>query len=158
LSRPLLTRLAFGLLTAAVWSAVPSAAEAQNVRVSLVTILASDQHCDVDPRLACVAKAVQKHHPHLTGFRMGQTACKSLPVGSRESFCLGDDGCRAAVEITHGPDKDNWVGLKLKPPRMGEVTYEVVCGKYFPILTRCQTPDKERILLAVMVRPCHQGK
>ena len=35
---------------------------------------------------------------------------------------------------------------------------EVLCGKYFPILTRCQTKAGERLVLAIMVRPCPKAK
>src|SRR5262249_17413516 len=44
-------------------------AAAQAVKVSVVAILASENSDYVDPRLACIAREVQKMDPKLTGFR-----------------------------------------------------------------------------------------
>jgi hypothetical protein len=41
---------------------------------------------------------------------------------------------------------------------VGEITYSTICGKCFPIVTRFQTKDRERLIVAVMVRPCNGAK
>lgn len=137
--------------------AVPPAVQGQVVQVSVVTIAASDRHAHVDKKLECIAREIQKKEPSLTGFRVVRTECKSLPVGTREEIKLCEDQI-ATVQIVRAADKNNWVSLVFKPPKMGEVSYEVVCGKYFPILTRCQTKNGERLILAIMVRPCPKGQ
>jgi hypothetical protein len=39
---------------------------------------------------------------------------------------------------------------------MGEVEYTTCCGKFFPIITRYQTKDKERLIIAIRVQPCNK--
>ena len=46
----------------------------------------------------------------------------------------------------------------IPPPLVGEITYMTICGKFFPIVTRYQTKDKDRLIIAVMVKPCNGEK
>jgi hypothetical protein len=41
---------------------------------------------------------------------------------------------------------------------MGEITYSCCCGKYFPIITRYQTKDNERLIIAIGVHCCDKEK
>jgi hypothetical protein len=129
----------------------------REVKVSVVTILATEQNKKVDPRLECVAREVRNLHPHLTGFRFLKMACKSVPLRGTETFDLVVDQ-KASVTVLRDPDRQNRVRLKINPPTMGEVTYVTPCGKFFPIVTRYQTKDQEWLLLAVRVQPCPGDK
>jgi hypothetical protein len=78
-------------------------------------------------------------------------------VGTKETFSLID--CKeAAVTVRHGCDKNGRVELTVKAPCVGEITYITCCKKYFPIMTRYQTKDKDRLIIAVMVQPCKGGR
>jgi hypothetical protein len=131
--------------------------DGREVKVSVVTILASEQSKKVDPELDCIAREVRKVHPNLTGFRVVKTACKSVPLRGTESFDLVVDQ-KASVTVLRDADKNNRVRLKVSPPTMGEVTYITPCGKFFPIMTRYQTKEQEWLLLAVRVQPCPGDK
>jgi len=128
------------------------------VRVSVVAILASETCTEVDWRLQCIAKEVQKVHPQLKlkGFRLAKMTCKAVPVRGSETFELAVDQT-AAITVLRGADKENKVQLKVTPPTLGEITYTTTCGKFFPIVTGYQTKNGEWLILAVRVQPC-QGK
>jgi hypothetical protein len=130
---------------------------AQEVRVTVIVILGSDKNKEVDCQLKCLAEEIQKKEPKLTGFKLGDTTCKSLALGKKETFKLVDKE-EAIVTVRHGADKNNRVGLTVKPPRMGEIDYTTCCGKFLPILTRYHTKDKERLIIAVRVQPCKGDK
>src|SRR5437867_1620646 len=63
---------------------------AEEVKVTVVVILATDRNNEVAGELKCIAQEVQKKYPHLTGFRLEQITRKSLPVGKSEKFALVD--------------------------------------------------------------------
>jgi hypothetical protein len=138
-------------------AADPPAAAQGKLEVTVVTILASDRHDKVDPLLKCVAREVQKKDPTLRGFELRRMTKKALAVGARGTFRLVDQK-EAEVVVQEGPDKANWVGLAVTAPGQGEITYSVVCGKYLPIMTGYKTKNNDRLLLAIMVKPCHKNK
>lgn len=128
----------------------------EKVKVTVVAILANDRDDTVDPELKCIAEEVQKLEPTLTGFKLHRSSRKSLAVGDPYKFNLVDEEV-AAVVIKHGCDKDDRVGLTVKAPQQGEIEYSSACGKYLPIVTRYQTKGKDRLIIAIMVKPC-KGK
>ncbi len=127
------------------------------VRVSIVSILACEKSNRVDPRVECIAREVQKVHPHLKGFRMAKMTCKAVPVRGTETFELVVDQ-EAQVTVVKPNDKDGRVQLKVTPPTLGEITYTTACGKFFPIVTRYHTKNGELLIIAVRVQPCDGGK
>jgi hypothetical protein len=139
-------------LTAAGCDGPPRAAE-DKVKVTVVAILATDRNKEIDPRLECIAREVQKMDQSLTGFRLAQLNRKSVAVGATEKFKLVDKET-ADVVVVHGANAQNRVSLKVKPPQVGEIDYTSCCGKFFPIITRYQTKDKDRLIIAIMVKPC----
>lgn len=145
----------FGLLLlTAGWLGGPAALRAEEkVRVTVVAILATDQNTKVDRRLKCIADEVRKVEPKLTGFQIGQITCTPVAVGNSYKVPLVEKAV-AEVVIQQGADKDKRVKLKVKAPKMGDLVYTSICGKFFPIVTRYQTKDKERLIIAIMVRPC----
>jgi hypothetical protein len=126
----------------------------EKVRVTVVAILATDQDKIVDPKLECIAREVQKTEPRLTGFHLAQTTRLPVAVGSSYKFPLVEKEV-AEIVVEHGADKENRVSLKVKPPRCGEIVYTSCCGKFFPIVTRYRTKNQERLIIAVMVKPCN---
>ena len=89
----------------------------------------------------------------MRGFRKERTISKPVKVGGSETFTLVG---KAAMQVTvqANTDKDGRVTLTIKPPNQGEITYACCCGKYFPVITRHVTPDGERLIIAVMAKPC----
>src|SRR5713226_5701882 len=83
---------------------------AQEVRVTVIVILASDKNKEVDCQLKCLAQEIQKKEPKLSGFRLGDTTCKSVALDKKEAFKLVDKE-EAIVTVRHGADKNNRVGL-----------------------------------------------
>jgi len=133
--------------------ASPGRAEDAQVKVTVVVILATDKNKSVDKQLECIAKEVQKAEPGLTGFRLEKITRQSLKIGEKEKFQLVDDEV-ATILVRHGPNEKNRVGLTVKAPHQGNVVYTTCCGKFFPIMTRYQTMNDERLIIAVRVQPC----
>lgn len=129
----------------------PTAACPDEVRVVVVTILASDQHDKIDPRLTEIAEEVQKREPNLKGFELHRMTNQAVKVGQRETVKLLDDKT-ITVTLDQGPDADGKVRLTIRPPTLGEITYTCKTGKYFPIVTRYTTKDKKRLIVAIMVK------
>jgi hypothetical protein len=128
-----------------------------DVKVSVVAILASETSDKIDLRLKDVAAEIQKIHPQLKGFRIAKMTCKSVPVRGAESFELVADQS-AAITVMRSADQKNRVQLKVTPPTLGEITYTTTCGKFFPIVTRYQTPNHESLIIAIRVQPCNGKK
>jgi hypothetical protein len=126
----------------------------KRVKVTVVTILATEKGDEVDKRLKGIAAEVQRLNPQLKGFKLVSMASKSLAVDEMSSFPLVDEQT-AQVVIRHCADASNRVSLAVTPPRQGEITYRAACGKFLPIVTRYQTRDNERLILAVRVQPCN---
>lgn len=126
---------------------------AEEVKVTVVVILATDRNSDVAHELNRIAQEVRKKYPHLTGFRLEQITCKSLPVGESEKFALIDEEV-ATVVVRHAADSKNRVGLTVKAPLQGEIQYTTCCGKFLPIVTRYETKAGDRLILAIRVQPC----
>lgn len=126
---------------------------ARNVKVTLVVILASDKDKQVDPKLEQIAAEVRKRKPELTSFRIAACTCESLPVNKPTTYPVPDNET-VQITIIHGADSQDRVKLAVKPPCQREIVYRTVCGKFLPIVTRCETKQKERLILAIRVQPC----
>jgi hypothetical protein len=152
-------RMLPGLLATAAalaFLAAPPTVHAEDVRVTVVVILATDQNKNVDCDLECIAKEIQKNHPKLTGFHCEKVKdAKQIKIGDKADFDLVDDET-ATVTVRHGPDDKNRVGLTIKAPILGSIDYLTCCGKFLPVFTRYKTKDKEYLIIAVRVQPCKQ--
>ncbi len=133
----------------------PQPPQPEKIRVSVVAICAHNRDDKIDPRLTCMADEIKKAVPQLTGFKMGKMSCKPVPVGGRETFELVDEQV-ATVTVVQAADKEHLIQIKLTPPEMGEVTYETECGRFFTIITKYRTRNKEVLILAVRVQPCQK--
>ncbi len=147
---------AIALVLARWFGNVPAAGAEEKVKVTVVAVLATENNKHVDPQLKCLADEVRKIEPKLTGFRTARATCKSLAVNEEFKFPLVDKEV-ASVLVQHGADKDDQVGLTVKAPQVGEIVYTSACGKFFPIVTRYQTKDKDRLIIMIRVQPC-KGK
>lgn len=150
--RPFSPTSAFAVALIAL-GAAPAAAD-DKVRITVVAILATARDDHVDTKVDCIAREVQKIEPKLTGFRLHQATCRSIPVGGREEFPLIDSE-KVTVTAESGITAEGRVGLRVKPSGLGEITYTTACGKCFPIITRYTTKDtRDRLIIAIMVKPC----
>jgi len=128
--------------------------EKETVQVSVIAILATKRNNDIDPKLACIAREVRKTHKELTGFQLATTSRKPLTIGVREMFeVVGDQ--KVAVTVKESADEKNRVQVKVGPPQMGEITYDTCCGKFLPIVTPVPMKNKDLLIIAVRVQPCH---
>ncbi len=130
-----------------------SRADDPPVRVTVVVVLASAAHNEVNPKLAALAQEVQKRHEKLTGFKLAATLQKSIPVGESHTFELAD-GKSMKVTIDTPKDKAGRIGLTLDAPGLGEIQYTCVCDKFVPVITPHVTKAGERLVVAVLAKPC----
>ena len=148
-----LAALAPGLAALMLFAGAAGAGPGEKIKVTLVVILASEEGHFVDGRLKAIAEEVRKLNPNLTSFRLKEMTSRSLQASEKATFPLVDDKA-ARVVVKHGADADNRVEVAVTPPGQGELVYRTVCGKFLPIVTRCQTKAKERLILALRVQPC----
>jgi hypothetical protein len=127
----------------------------KTVDVAVIAILATNRNDKIDPRLACIAREIRKSYKELTGFQLATMARKSLTIGVKNTFeVVGAQ--KVGVTVVHGADDKNRVEVKVAPPGMGEITYDTCCGKFLPIVTEFRTKDKDLLIIAVCIRPCHE--
>ncbi len=127
----------------------------QKVKVTVVCILAKEEPGHIDKKLAAIAAEVQLKNPTLMSFYLKNMEMKSLAPDEKGVFPLVDKK-NAVVIVKHGADKDNKVGLVIHPPDQGEILCASACGKFLPIVTRYETKNKERLILAIRVQPCKE--
>jgi hypothetical protein len=137
-------------------AAPPKAEEKETVQVSVIAILATERDDKIDPKLECIAREVRKTHKKLTGFQLaGTMSRKPLAVGDRDTFDLIADQ-KVGVTVKRSADEKDRVQVKVAPPQMGEITYDTCCGKFLPIVTPYRTKNKDWLIIAVRVQPCHK--
>jgi hypothetical protein len=127
------------------------------VRVTVVVVLASSDNDVVDPKLADLAKEVQKRDPKLTGFRLMATDGKSIPIGESHTFDLVDKQV-LKVKVEKPKDTNGRISLTIKPPGLENIGYGCACDKFFPVVTPHRTKTGEVLIVAVMAKPCSAGK
>jgi hypothetical protein len=128
-------------------------ARAQDVRVTVVTILASDKSDFIDPKLKDLAHEVKSREPNLTGYRLGKTAHRDISFNQKQAIKLFDDkDFSTDVTLIGKDDTSKRVEIEIKPPMIGAIRYEVAYEKFFPIVTRAVV-DGERLIIAYMVKP-----
>jgi hypothetical protein len=127
---------------------------AEDIKITIVSIYATDQDSEICPKIAEVAKEVQKKEPKLTGFKIERITKLSVKVGGSETGKVADD-LKVKVSVEAERDENGRPRLTIQPPRMGEITYACTCGKYFPIMTKHVTDKKQRLILAVMCEHCN---
>jgi hypothetical protein len=147
------------LPVAALVTTVPAATAcppADEIDVKVLAILASEHHKEVDTRLSQFAKQVQKKDPSLTGFELARTNEDTLRLGETKKFTLTGG---QVVEVTVNKDRNEKgrITLTIKPPKLNQITYECVCGKYFSIATEHyegKGKDRAQLFIAIKASPC----
>lgn len=130
--------------------ASPAIVRAEDARITVVAILGSSAHSEINPKLQQIAAEVRKHDTSLTGFKILSTECKDVNVGQVESFPVAKD-ISVDVTVKAKYESKNKIKLTVKPPMMGEVTYSVTYDKFMPIMTR-QMANNERLIIAIMAQ------
>jgi hypothetical protein len=138
-----------GCLTLACFLPASSVARAQEVKVTVVAILATTKEpAKVHPKLEHVAREVQKREPSLKSFNLERTSIMKIAVGQKQSFPLVN---HEVAEVTvKEAQQGGRVRLVVKAPRVAEITFSIKCDKFFPIVTGYQTANQERLIVAVM--------
>jgi hypothetical protein len=126
---------------------------AEPVQVFILVILATDKDNLVSERIQEIAEEAKKKDKTLTGFVLYGTSRKSVRMGDSAQFNLVGKA-KAEVTVNAKTDDEGRVTLTIKPPTLDEITYSCTCGKFLPILTDYYTPDRKRLIIAVMARPC----
>lgn len=132
---------------------VPGPKADEKVKVTVVVILASETGNTIDHRLQSIAEEVRKREQKLKSFKLVSMQTQSLAVDERGSFNLVDSKT-VKVVVKQPADPIDKVVLAVEAPEQGEIVYRSKCGKFLPIVTRYQTADRQRLILALRVQPC----
>lgn len=135
-------------------AAMPTPGRADDFEVTVVAILASDRHKEIEPKLKPLAEEIRKKDQSLTGWRIARQSKETLHLNEKHSFKLVDDlSAEVTVLAREEKDKDKRVRIDVKAPHSGEVVYSTIPDKFFPVLTKYQTDkEKEHLVYAVMVK------
>jgi hypothetical protein len=144
-------RIAIAAIAVLLFAGADHDARADDAKVTIVAIMASANHQDVDPKLQQIAAEVKKHEQSLTGFKILNSQFKSVNVGQKEKFDLINDQS-ADVTVVAKHEDNKRIRLTVKPPTVGEITYSICYDKFFPIVTRYMSAN-ERLIIAIMVQP-----
>lgn len=130
----------------------PAARAEGEVRVTVIAVLASSKHKDVDPVLKCLADKMRELDPNLTGFKAGRMTTKVLSRGGEATFPLVDEE-NAIVILEPRPKDGKGICVTVKTPGVGGVTYTIKCEKCFPIATPYRTKNGHRLIVGFLVEP-----
>ena len=135
-------------------SVATSARACDEVKVSIIVILATDQNNNIDKKLTNIAEEIQKRNPKLTGFTSPKEICKPIGINSVEKFELVEKQI-LTITVEQAADKDNKNLLRVSAPTLGEIYYSTTCGKFLPVITEYKTKNGEILIIAIRVQPCH---
>jgi hypothetical protein len=152
-----LARRAIALAVVSLTIVISGRAQAQDVRVTVITVMASDKTKFVDPKLNDLAKEVSNREPTLTGYRLGTTTSKEINIGQKEVVDLIEKTVTADVKLIAKNDSKKQVTIEVKPPLVKTVTYATNYEKFFPIITGYQANNGERLIIAIMVKPVEKA-
>ena len=123
------------------------------VKVTLVVILASEKGKNIDKALTAIAEEVQAINPNFTSFKLKSMECKSMAKDEKAELKTVE-GQKVQFVLRECANKKSKVCLAVTAPDQGEIVYESICGKFLPIITRYETKNQERLILAIRVMPC----
>ena len=133
---------------------------ADEIEVKVLGILASEHHKEVNEKLTEFAKHVRTKQPALTGFKLDHTGRQTLKLGETKKFKT-TGGQVVEVTVNKERNEKGRITLTIKPPKMGQITYECVCDKYFATATEHyegQGKDRAQLFVAVRASPCGPPK
>jgi hypothetical protein len=126
-------------------------AEDEKIKITVVAVLASSRHKNIDKRLKELAPELKKKNSDWTGFEVERQLCESIKVGGSATFKLVDD-CKVVIEVKERDAKTGCVSLIVKPDTLGEIAYTCCCEKFVPVITRYDTKNKDRLIIAIMTK------
>src|SRR5262249_55588693 len=130
-------------------STVPRRAAGKKFDIEVGAILGRAQSDHVDNEIAHLAEKIRKLEPTLKGFRVPRHSQRTLAIDQSYRFHLVEDQM-LSVTLEPAPGAADRVGLRLKPPEMGEIFYtQRTCPRCFPIITPYVTKDNERLIIAI---------
>ena len=125
-----------------------------DVKVTVVLILATEKDDGIDCELKEIAKCIQQKHPQLKSFRLEELSRKYISIGKTETFPLVEKQVMT-VAIRHAADDKGQVAISIRPPLAeNNVNYTTCCSKYLPIVTKYRTKDNEQLILAISIGCC----
>jgi len=134
----------------------PVCPKTEPIQVVVLVILASDKSTEINERLRDIAAEIRKKDPQWTGFELHKTLSKSIVIGEVLQIELVGKA-KAELTINEKTDDNGRMTITVKPPKLDDITYTCTCGKFFPIITNHYTAEKERVIIAIMAKPC-KGK
>jgi hypothetical protein len=151
----------FGVIAAAgILAVAASGARADDdkdsVKVTVVAVLASSQHTDIDKRLKDLAPELKKKDPSWTGFEVERSCAESMKIGEPKTFTLTDD-FKVTLTLTGRTEKGG-AKMDVAASTIEGFSYSCCCSKYFPFDAHFDTKSKKRLVVAVMVEPCEKKK
>src|SRR5262249_29247607 len=132
-------------------------ADEKPIKVTVIAIMASEKNAKIDKELKELAVELKKKDPTWKGFVVERRACESIKIGEKKSFPM-PVGTELVVKLREKDDQTNRVSLTITPPTLGEVVYTTCCGKFFPLTTGYVNKDGDRLIVAIMVKPCDGKK
>ncbi len=135
------------------WFAACPPPEVQPIRVTVLTILASEQPGMSDPRLEELAVQLRKRQPKFRTLRLVAAESQSIAIGQQGTFALTDKQ-QLSVRVESTLDEHRRIRLTLSMPGIDRITYSCVCDKYFPVVTPYRNASGDTLIVAVMAKPC----
>lgn len=135
------------------WFAACPPPAGQPIRVTVLTILASEQPGMTDPRLEELAAQLQKRQPKFRTLRLVAAESQSIVVGQQGTFTLIDKQL-LSVRVESTLDEHRRIRLTLSMPGIDRITYSCVCDKYLPVVTPYRNTSGDTLIVAVMAKPC----
>ena len=125
--------------------------EDEKIKITVIAVLASSRHENIDKRLKELAPQLKKKNSDWTGFEVERQSCESIKVGGSATFKLMDD-CKVVIEVKERDPKTGCISLVVKADTLGEFAYTCCCEKFVPVITRYDTKNKDRLIIAIMTK------
>jgi len=119
----------------------------------VLVILGTDQNKDVTEKLREIAPELKKKDDRLTGFTLHKTIDQPMRLGETVQVELIGKN-KVTITLAEKTDETGRIILTIKLPKLDEFQYACTCGKFFPVLTNYYTAEKQRLIIAVMAKPC----
>ena len=122
--------------------------------VTVLAVLASQTKEEIEKPLVKIAEEARKKDPTLKGFELNRKTVISIPMGETKKIPLAGDYF-VEVTINAKPDADGKVTMTIKPPKMDQITYSCLCDRFVCVVTDVTIgKNKERLIVAIMAKPC----
>lgn len=124
----------------------------EEISVTTLVMIATEKNAVVEEKLKSISESIRVKEPKLTGLTLAHTYHQNIKIGASKEIDLGDDK-KFTITLIQKKDSDK-VTLRLRPPVGGEISYTCSCGAYVPVCTGLTNANGDRIIVAVMAKPC----